>query len=168
MNTKSDKSSSSLTTRRSALGLVLAGVTIPALPALAGKEFFTRFKPHANSPIRLTTCSGETFTALFDSDLLVGTGGSARGFMSFTFGTDVIEYVAEHGGLDFDSAGKPIRAVVLLSRRGSSGKDAHDFMLATVAPDPLLPADCLIYTTVGPDVHVEPVRFEVPGTWEER
>ena len=171
MNTESHKITSTLTTRRSALALVLAGATLPASKSMAAqggpRDVYLKIA-YMSTSTQLLTCSGESLTALFETELLVGTGGTVKGFMRFTFGSDVIDYVAERGGLDLDSAGEPIRAVVLLSRRGSSGMDAHDFMLATVAPDPVPSEDCLIYTTIGTDVHVEPVRFEVPGAWEVR
>jgi hypothetical protein len=158
-------------TRRSTLALILAGATLPqgrSLAAPSGARDVYLKIAYMSTATQLQTCSGESLSAWFESELLVGTDGTAKGFMHFTLGSDVIEYVAERSGLDFDSAGVPLRAVVLLSRRGSSGKDARDFMLASVAPDPLLPEDCLIYTTAGSQVHVEPMRFEVPGAWEVR
>ena len=57
--------------------------------------------------------------------------------MRFTIGTDVVDYAANVVDWTLTAPGA-IRAVALLSRRGSAGMDAHDFMLATIAPDPHL------------------------------
>ncbi len=152
-------------TRRSAFGLILAGLTLPTTRALAAKEKFTRMKPHVNySPITLTACSGETFTARFDSDLLIGSNGSARGSVRFDFGDGSrADYAPEVGGLDFDPAGQPIRARVLLRLRRSAGRIAQDYAFLLVEPD--AGEDCLIYTTVGTQVEAGPLRFDVPGEW---
>ena len=159
------KDTTSKLTRRSAFGLILAGLTLPTTRALAAKEKFTRMKPHASfSPITLSACSGETFTARFDSDLLIGANGSARGYLRFDFGDGSREdYVPEVGGLDFDAAGQPIRARVLLRLRRSAGRVAQDYAFLIVEPDPSEP--CLIYTTIGPMVYPGPLRFDVPGEW---
>lgn len=153
-------------TRRSALGLILAGVAFPTTRALAAKDVFIRSKPHIKfSPIVLTTCSGEAFTARFDSDLLIGASGSARGVVRFEFDEDGrVDYVPEVGGLDFDPSGEPIRARVLLRLRRSEGRVAQDYAMLTVEPEP--GEDCLIYTTTGTQVQF--VRFEVPGAWTVR
>jgi len=156
-------------TRRSALALVLAGATLPAgkSQAAAGGTIDVYWHAISNGT-PLTTCSGQSFTASFASEMLVGSGGVVKGYMRFAIGSAVIDYVAIRGGLDFDSAGQPIRAVVLLSRRGSSGTDARDFMLATVEPDSDPSGDCLIYTTIGTQVHAEPTHFRVRALWGVR
>lgn len=160
---KNTRPSSSLT-RRGALGLILAGITLPTTRALAAKDVFIRSKPHISGPIVLRTFSGANLTAIFDSDLTVGAKGWVRGFVRFDFGGDRrADYVAERGGLDFDAAGVAVSATVLLLERHSDGRLAHDYALLTVAPVP--GEDCLIYTTVGSCVHSEPVRSEVSGTW---
>ena len=155
-------------TRRSALGLILAGVALPSTRALAAKEQFTRIKPHVNySPIKMTTCSGETLTARFDSDLTVGASGSVRGYLRFDFGGGRrADFLAEVGGLDFDEAGQVIAARILLLRHRSPGRLAQDYALVSVAPVP--GEDCLIYTTIGTQVGFEQMRFEVPGAWTVR
>ena len=151
-------------TRRSALGLILAGVALPTTRALAAKDVFIRSKPHVSGPIVLRTFSGASLTAIFDSDLTVGANGWVRGFVRFDFGDGRrADYVAERGALSFDAAGVATSATVLLLARRSDGRVALDYALLTVAPVPV--EDCLIYTTVGPQVHAEPVRFVVPGVW---
>lgn len=152
-------------TRRSAFGLILAGIALPTAPALAAKEAFIRIKPHVNlSPIVLTTCSGESLTAIFESDLLIGANGTARGEVRFDFGADDrVDYVPVVGGLDFDAAGTVIAAHVLLRLRGSRGRVAQDYALLDVVPAESEP--CLIYTTIGAEVYAEQVRFEVPGAF---
>ncbi len=155
-------------TRRSALGLILAGLALPTTRALAGKEQFTRIKPHISfSPIKMTACSGETLTARFDSDLTVGASGSVRGYVRFDFGAGSrADFMAEVGGLDFDEAGQVIAARILLVRHRSAGRLAQDYALVSVAPVP--GEDCLIYTTIGTQVGFEQRRFEVPGAWTVR
>ena len=157
-------------TRRSAFGLILAGIALPTTRALAAKDVSIRAKPHIGGPIVLSTCAGETFTARFDSDLVIGANGSARGEVRFDFGGDErVDYAPEVGGLDFDAAGEVLRARVLLRRRRSAGRVAQDYAFLTVAPEP--GEDCLIYTTVGTGwvyLDPEPVRFEVPGEWTVR
>lgn len=155
--------------RRSALGLVLAGAALSATTttrALATGDVLIRAKPYFDySPIVFTTCSGQAFTARFDSDLLIGASGFARGAVRFEFDDDRrVNYVPEVGGLDFDRSGQPIRARVLLRLRRSAGAVAQDYAMLTVEPDP--GEDCLIYTTTG--TQVEFVRFEVPGAWTLR
>ena len=154
-------------TRRSAFGLILAGLTLPATRALAAKDVFIRSKPHIGGPIVLSTCAGETFTARFDSDLTVGASGSARGYLRFDFGDGSrADYAPEVGGLDFDASGQPIRARVLLRLRRSAGRVAQDYAFLTVEPD--ASEDCLIYTTIGTQVNPGPLRFDVPGAWTVR
>ena len=151
-------------TRRHALRLALAGgASLPLSNAFAAnRETFLRITPATNPTTTvLTTFSGETLTAEVATDLLVGSRGHARGFLRFTLGDGTVEYCAERGGLDFDPAGTPIRAWVLLRRRGGSGQLAQDYALASV--EPAAGEDCLIYTTTG--TQVGPLRFELPGLW---
>lgn len=159
---------STVFTRRSALGLILAGLALPAPRVLAAKEHFTRIKPHISySPIKMTACSGEAFTARFDSDLTVGASGSVRGYLRFDFGEGSrADFLPEAGGLDFDEAGQVIAARILLLRHRSPGRLAQDYALVSVAPVP--GEDCLIYTTIGPQVGFEQLRFAVPGAWTVR
>lgn len=152
-------------TRRSAFGLILAGIALPTAPALAAKDVFIRVKPHVGGPIVLTTCSGESLTAIFESDLLIGSNGAARGEVRFDFGADDrVDFVPVVGGLDFDAAGAVIAAHVLLRLRGNRGRLAQEYALLAVTPHES--EDCLIYTTIGTQVHAEQVRFEVPGVFK--
>lgn len=176
MNNNSTPSTSPLLTRRAALGLALAGATLPMTQSLAATGGNIPVYVHViNRPreVVLTPWPGESFPAQFESELLIGSNGTARGAMSYTLlhGEDIpvrMVYDVERGGLDLDDAGNPIRVWVLSRLRRSAGRLAQDFALTSVAPAPLLPEDCLIYTTVGSCVHVEPVRFELPGRWEVR
>ncbi len=155
-------------TRRSAFGLILAGIALPSTRALAMRDVFVRSKPHILlTPIVLSTCGGESFTARFDSDLTAGANGSARGYLRFDFGDGSrADYAPEVGGLDFDPAGQPIRARVLLRLRRSAGRVAQDFAFLIIEPD--ASEDCLIYTTIGTQVNPGPLRFDVPGEWTVR
>jgi hypothetical protein len=153
-------------TRRTATGLLLAGATLPATKAFAthhrGQDAWASID--ANGTVVMATISGGSVTAAFDSELQIGSRGGARGFMSFGFGDENVDYVAKLGGLDFDEAGIPNRAWFLMLLRGSDGGVAQDFALGSVDLDASEP--CRIYDILGTQVNVEPVRFDVPGRVE--
>jgi hypothetical protein len=153
-------------TRRSAAGLILAGLAFPVAKAVAAEKIVVRIRPNADPTLAvLTDCDGGTLTGALSTDLRVGSHGSARGFMRFAIGGRTIDYTAELGGLSFDDAGDPIRAWILMRTRGSHGLVAQDYLLGAIAPDTAI-ADCLIYDFVGPIVHDTAVRFDVPGRFE--
>ena len=153
-------------TRRSAAGLLLAGLAIPTTKTLAAERVVVRIRLNAQPTLAaLTDCDGETITAEFSSDLHIGSYGGARGFMRFAIGDRTIDYAAERGSLDLDDAGAPIRAWILMQTRGGHGLVAQDYLFGTIIPDPAT-ADCLIYDIVGPIVHDTPVGFDVPGRFE--
>jgi hypothetical protein len=162
---------STLLTRRSTFGLLLAGLTLPASRALAAKDVFIRSKPHVNVWITAQTFSGQTFTAQLSDDLTVSSNGWVRGFLRLDFGGgQVADYVAERGSLTFDPAGEVASASVLLLARRSSGRLAEDFAFVTLRPA-AEPEECVVYDLVGPGVgavHGEPVRFDAPGSWVVR
>jgi len=150
-------------TRRTAAGLLLAGAALPAAKAFAThhRGIDAWVKIDSSGVVVVTTFSGGTFTVAFDSELLIGSRGGARGFMRFGFGDKNVDYVAELGGLDFDEAGVPIRAWFLMRLRGSDGGVVQDFAQGSVDLDATEP--CRIYDVVGTQVNVQPVRFEAPG-----
>ena len=153
-------------TRRSAAGLLLAGLAIRTTKTLAAERVVVRIRLNAQPTLAaLTDCDGETVTAAFSSDLHIGSYGGARGFMRFAIGDRTIDYAAERGSLDLDDAGAPIRAWILMRTRGGHGLVAQDYLFGTIIPDPAT-ADCLIYDIVGPNVHDTPVGFDVPGRFE--
>ena len=153
-------------TRRSAAGLLLAGLAIPATKAVAAEKVVVRIRLNAQPTLAaLTDCDGGTFTAAFSCDLHVGLYDGVRGFMRFAIGDRTIDYEAERGGLDLDDAGEPIRAWILMRTRGGHGLVAQDYLFGAITPDPAT-ADCLIYDIVGPNVHDTPVGFDVPGRFE--
>ena len=153
-------------TRRTAAGLLLAGAALPAAKAFAthrrGQDAWATID--ANGIVVMATFSGGSVTAAFESELEIGSRGGARGFMSFGFGDENVDYVAQLGGLDFDEAGVPNRAWFLMVLRGSDGGVVQDFALGSVDLDASEP--CRIYDILGTQVNFEPVRFEVPGLVE--
>jgi hypothetical protein len=157
-------------TRRSALGLILAGIALPTTRALAAKDVFIRSKPHINVWITARSFSGESFTAQLSDDLTVSSNGWVRGFLRLDLGGGkLVEYVAERGSLSLNTAGQVTSATVLLLERRSNGRLAQDFALVTLRPAEV--DDCVVYDLVGTGVSPvigEPVRFEVPGAWTVR
>jgi hypothetical protein len=158
-------------TRRTAFGLLLAGLTLPTTRAFAAKDVFIRSKPHVNVWITAQTFSGRTFTAQLSDDLTVSSNGWVRGFLRLDFGGGrLADYVAERGSLTFDPAGQVTSASVLLLERRSGGRLAEDFALVTLRPA-AEPDDCVVYDLVGPGVSAingEPMRFDAPGSWVVR
>lgn len=168
-------------TRRRAVALLLSGATLPASKALAADPpggpadpmlgpVSVRVRPdEAQTPVVLTTCSGESFTATLTSDLVLGSRGGALGFLRLEFGDRDLRYAAERGGLDFDGTGAVVRAWALLREQGGSGHVAQDFALLSVAPEVSGGEDCLIYTTTGTQISgPEAVTFDVPGLFQVR
>jgi hypothetical protein len=154
-------------TRRSAAGLLLAGAALPVAKAFAshrrGVDAWAQVD--ANGIVVMTTFSGEFVTAWFESELLIGSRGGARGFMSFGFGDENVDYVPQLGGLEFDAAGNPVRAWVLLRERLSDGQLAQDWALASITPS--ASGDIYLeYDFMFPSLHHEPVRFVAPGRFE--
>jgi len=145
---------------------LLAGAALPAAKAFAthqrGVDAWASID--ANGIVVLTTISGLTFTAAFDSELLIGSRGGARGYMSFGFGDENVDDVAELGGLDFNEAGEPLLAWFLMRLRGSDGGVTQDYLMGQVDTD----ASALFhrYILFGHNVNAEPVRFEASGQVE--
>jgi len=153
-------------TRRGAVGLVLAGLTLPAAKAFAThhRGVDAHIVVDATGVV-LTTFSGEIFTAEFACDLQIGSGGGARGSALFKRFGVFTHYVAEVGGLDVDEAHDPIRAWVLMRERRSDGQLAQDWALASFEPSAVEDIYLKI-SWMAPTLNHEPVQFAVPGHFE--
>jgi len=153
-------------TRRGAVGLVLAGLTLPASKALAThhRAVDAHIVVDATGVV-VTTISGEIFTAEFACDLRIASGGGARGSALFKRFGIFSHYVAEVGGLDVDEAGVPFRAWALMRERLSDGQLAQDWALASCEPSAVKDV-YITYDWMAPALHHEPVQFAVPGHFE--
>jgi hypothetical protein len=134
-----------------AVTLAIAVLTLAGRSwALFAKEYFTRTKPHISAGYRMSEAVDlwvHAEASLFDD-------GKATGVLQFReIGGESFLYRVIEGEAILDGE-VPVGMTFTVIRVGEDGSPTGETDMVIVRQS-TAQEDCLIYTTVGPDIHVE-------------